>query len=159
LAQNVKRAIGFRVEPSLVHWAVVEGTSEAPILVAADKLTSPATFDEPQALTFYRERVSLLLAQHLPDVVAVRYAETFGRQSVRESDFRRCRIEGVILEASDSKGLKIMTGALASISKNLGTKAAKRYLESSDLRGLDWSRYPAKNIREAILVGASALGD
>ncbi len=155
----MKRAIGFRVEPGLVNWAVVEGTSEAPILaVPAAKLASPATYEEPQSLTFYRERVLLLLTEHMPDIVAVRYAETFGRQSVRESDYKRCRIEGVILEAASSKGLRIITGALASISKNLGTKAAKRYLESDDLRGLDWSKYPAKNVREAILVAASALG-
>jgi hypothetical protein len=137
----------------------VEGTSDAPILaVPADKLSSPATYDEPQALTFYRERVLLLLAQHRPDAVAVRYAETFGRRSVRESDYKRCRIEGVIIEAANSLGLAVATGALASISRNLGTKAAKHYLETDNLRGLDWARYPAKNIREAILVAASALG-
>jgi len=156
----VKRAIGFRVEPGLANWALVEGTSDTPILaVPAGKLISPATYDEAQALTFYRERVLLLLAEHLPDIVAVRYAETFGRQSVRDSDYRRCRIEGVILEAANSKGLNTVTGALASISKHLGTKAAKHYLECNDLRGLDWSRYPAKNVREAILVAASALGN
>jgi hypothetical protein len=91
-------------------------------------------------------------------MVAVRYPETFGRQSVRGADHRRCRIEGVIIEASNSAGLVVIAGALASISKNLGTKAAKHYLESDDLRGLDWSKYPAKNTREAILVAASALG-
>ncbi|MGO9125919.1 MAG: hypothetical protein ACLP6G_13655 [Terriglobales bacterium] len=154
----MKRAIGFRVEPGLVNWALVEGTSEEPILVATAKIAAPATFDEPQALSFYRERVLLLLAQHSPGVVAVRYAETFGRRGVDQSDYRRCRIEGVILEASDSRGLKAVTGALASISKNLGTKAAKDYLKSDDLRGLEWSKYPAKNVREAILVAASALG-
>ena len=154
----MRRAIGFRVEPTLVHWALVEGTPEAPILVAADKVAPPATYDESRALTFYRERVLLLFSQHSPDRVAVRYAETFGRRSVGEKDNRRCRIEGVLIEAASSRGLKVVTGALASISKNLGTKAAKHYLEGNDLRGLDWSKYPAKNVREAILVAASALG-
>jgi hypothetical protein len=154
----VKRAIGFRVEPTQVHWALVEGTPEAPILVAADKIIPPATYDESRALTFYRERALLLFSQHAPDWVAVRYAETFGRRAVGEKDNRRCRIEGVLIEAASARGLKVVTGALASISKNLGTKAAKHYLEGSDLRGLDWSRYPAKNVREAILVAASALG-
>jgi hypothetical protein len=154
----VRRAIGFRVEPSLVHWALVEGTPDAPILVAVEKITPPATYDESRALTFYRERALLLLSQHSPDLVAVRYPETFGRRSIGEKDNRRCRIEGVLIEAASSRGLKVVTGALASISKNLGTKGAKRYLEASDLRGLDWSKYPAKNVREAILVAASALG-
>ena len=117
----MKRAIGFRVEPGLANWAVVTGTSDAPILEAASKLTSPSTFEEPQALAFFREGVLLLLEQYKPDVVAVRYAETFGRQSVRESDYRRCRIEGVILEASNSRGIRLVTGALAAISKNLGS--------------------------------------
>ena len=156
----MKRAIGFRVEPGLINWALVEGTSEAPILAAPpSKLTSPATYSESQALTFYQERVLLLLTEHSPHFVAMRYAETFGRQGMRESDYRRCRIEGVVLEAANSRGIKVIAGALASISKNLGTRTAKHYLEDSDLRGLDWSKYPAKNMREAILVAASALGD
>lgn len=156
----MKRTIGFRVEPGLINWALLEGTSEAPVLAAPPgKLASPATYTEPQALSFYRERILLLLTEHAPDTVAVRYAETFGRQGVRESDYRRCRIEGVILEAANSKGIKVITGALASISKNLGAKAAKHYLEGNDLRGLDWAKYPAKNMREAILVAASALGN
>ena len=156
----MKRAIGFRVEPSLVNWAFVEGSPEQPVLaLPPGKLTSPVSYDEPQALTSYRERVLLLLEEHSPDVVAVRYAETFGRQGVRESDYRRCRIEGVILEAANSKGVRVITGALASISKNLGTRAAKHYLQDDDLRGLDWSKYPAKNMREAILVAVSALGN
>ena len=155
----MKRAIGFRVEPTLVHWALVEGTPEAPILVAVDKIAAPATYDdESRALTFYRERILLLLSQHSPDRVAVRYAETFGRRAAGAKDNQRCRIEGVLIEASSSRGLKVVTGALASISKNLGTTGAKRYLEANDLRGLDWSKYPAKNVREAILVAASALG-
>lgn len=137
----------------------MEGTSDAPILLAAARLSSPTTFDEQHALAFYRERVLLLLAEHSPSIAAIRYAETFGRRSVRESDFRRCRIEGVILELAGSRGLNTLTGALASISKNLGTKAAKRYLEGNDLRGLDWSKYPSVNVREAILVAASALGN
>jgi hypothetical protein len=141
-----------------VHWALVEGTSEAPILVAADTIAAPATYDdESRSLPFYRERVLLLLSQHSPDRVAVRYAETFGRRAGAK-DNQRCRIEGVLIEAASSRGPKIVTGALASISKNLGTKSAKHYLEASDLRGLDWSRYPAKNVREAISVAASALG-
>jgi hypothetical protein len=155
----VRRAIGFRVEPSSVNWALVEGTSDAPILaVPAEKISAPATYGEPQALAFYRERVRLLLAHHRPQMVAVRYPETFGRTSMREADHKRCRIEGVIVEAASSLGLLVITGALASISKNLGTKAAKHYLEADNLRGLDWSPYAAKNIREAILVAASALG-
>jgi hypothetical protein len=155
----VKRAIGFRVEPSLINWAIVEGTPEAPILaVPVAKLSAPATYGEPEALTFYRERVLLLIKEHRPTIAAIRYAETFGRNSVREVDYKRCRIEGVIEEAANSEGLIVVTGALASISKNLGTKAAKHYLEGNDLRGLDWSKYPAKNAREAILVAASALG-
>jgi len=155
----VTRAIGFRVEPRLVNWALVEGSSEAPTLaVPPGKLTSPSTFAEPEALSFYRERTLLLLVEHSPDVVAIRFPETFGRQGVREGDYRRCRIEGVILEAANSKGIRVVAGALASISKNLGSKAAKHYLQDDDLRGLDWSKYSAKNMREAILVAASALG-
>jgi hypothetical protein len=60
------------------------------------------------------------------------------------------------METAHCCGIAVVTGPLATISKNLGTKAAKKYLETDDLRGLDWSKCP-KNRREAILVAASAL--
>ena len=62
-----------------------------------------------------------------------------------------------MLEAAHSRSKRVVVGALTTISSSLGTKSAKKYLNDDDLRGLDWSRYRQKNLREAILVAAAAL--
>jgi hypothetical protein len=69
------RAIGFRVEPKALHWAVVEGATASPTLIAIDKISAPKTFSEPKILSFFRERVLHLIAHHHPDKGGVRYAE------------------------------------------------------------------------------------
>jgi hypothetical protein len=149
-------ALGLRAETSAINWAVVKGSTEEPILVAADSAAAPVAYDETSALTWFRKKFTQLVEMYSPNVVAIRYPETVMRPASQTSMHRRCRVEGVLVEAAQSSGLKVVTGALATISKNLGTKAAKRYLETSELRGLDWSKQP-KNRKEAILAAASAL--
>jgi len=148
--------IGFRAEPSAVNWAVVEGTKETPIKIDAGTLTTPATYDEAAALKWFREKVTELVCGLKPEVAAVRYPETFLKSARQASLNQRCRVEGVIVETLQSLGLRVLTGSLATISKNLGSKAAKHYLDAPDLRGLNWEKY-RPNVKEAILVAASAL--
>jgi hypothetical protein len=94
-----------------------------------------------------------------PGRVAVRYPEPRALGANKDSAKSRCRVEGVVLEACSSRNLEVVTGALTTISKNLGSKSgkAKEYLASDDLRGLDWSLLKNSKIREAILVAASVL--
>jgi hypothetical protein len=148
-------AIGFRAEPSALHWAVVEGTHRNPLLLAADTLKAPISFSEAASLGWFRSQVVHLYDQFSPAAAAVRYPETvMGRPNASAN--RRCRVEGVILEVAHSRGVEASTGALTTISKNLGTKGAKRYLGEDEFRGIDWSSY-SKNCQEAILVAVSAL--
>ena len=149
-------ALGFRAERSAINWAVVEGSREEPVLVAADQAVAPATYSEGAALVWFRDQVRQLIQVYSPQVVAIRYPETVIRSSAQLSMHKRCRVEGVLVEVAHSSGITVLTGALATISKNLGTKAAKHYLETEELRGLDWSGH-SKNRKEAILVAASAL--
>ncbi len=153
---NTVKALGFRAEPNAINWAVVEGSCEVPVLVGADQAAAPLAFDEAAALAWFREHVRGLIETYSPTVVGIRYPETFGSHAGNASAHRRCRVEGVIAEAAASKGVTVRTGSLVTISKNLGPKAAKKYLESEEFRGVDWAKY-SKNRREAILVAASAL--
>jgi hypothetical protein len=151
------KAIGFRAEPSAITWAVVEGTKDQPILVGHGKEVPPATFDEVAALKWFRVQIQHIVHLYSPQIAAVRYPETFQPRAKVAPLGQRCRVEGVLIEAASSCGVdKVLTGPLATISKNLGTKAAKHYLESDELRGLDWSKHKDHE-REAILVAASAL--
>jgi len=155
----VARVLGFRAEPASVNWAVVEGDPDLPILVLAGSLAAPASYSDPEALSWFRIQVHRLIDQFSPTLVAVRFPEAFVPSRARDSDRRRCRLEGVIIEGAQSRGLVVQTGALATISKNLETSPtkAKAYLEREEFRRLDWSSFP-KNVREAILVAVSGLG-
>jgi hypothetical protein len=151
----VKRALGLRAEAKQVHWAVVEGTRENPILVDHGSAAAPVDLDDAPALSWYNNRVKHLIQSHHPDLATIRTAESIARGSNKEGNRRRLRIEGVLLQTIDSRGLKVTMGALAMMSGRLGSQA-KQYLDSGDLRGLDISAFPLPS-KEAILVAVAAL--
>lgn len=150
------RILGYRAEARQFHWAVVEGTRHEPVLVEHDKAAAPVGLDEAAALSWIRERARLLIRAHKPDGAALRSPEPVARGSNKEGARRRLRIEGVLLEASDSCRVKVTVGALAKISADLGTKSAKAYLERGEVRGLDISKFP-NPAKEAILVAVAGL--
>jgi hypothetical protein len=150
------KSLGIRAEPNTVHWAIAEGSAAAPILVAIDTAEAPAAYEEGAALSWYRDRIGFVIDQYKPQIMAIRYSEPIGKSRGSDAAHQRSRLEGVILECGDSKNLKIVAGALVTITKNLGSDSAKKYLDQENLRGLDWSKY-SKNKREAILAAVSVL--
>lgn len=150
------RAFGIRAEPKRINWAVLEGKKERPHLHASGKETAPAAFDEAESLGWFRKRVIFILEQYNPTKVAIRHPERNSRGANTDAARARCRVEGVILEVANSKALEVVTGALNTVSKNLGSDSAKDYLESDEFRGLNWGNY-ANYLKEAILVAASVL--
>ena len=151
------RILGIRAGPKAFHWAVVEGTQEAPSLLAQGKAEAPASYEEPAAIAALRDRVLHLIDTYHPTAVGVRFAESFGGGAGNtDSARRRCRVEGVVLEASHSRGLGVLTGALSRIGAKLGTRTPKKYIEGGDLRGLDLSALPSPR-REAVLVAVAQL--
>jgi len=150
------RTLGIRAEPGAINWAVTEGSVEAPVLVAAETAEAPASYDEGQALSWYRDRINFIIDQYQPHTLAIRYAEPIGKSRGTDAAHQRSRLEGVILEAGCAKNLRIVTGPLVTITKHLGSGSAKTYLGQEDLRGLDWSEY-SKNKKEAIIAAAAVL--
>ena len=147
------KALGFRAESGQIHWAVVEGTPEAPIVVAHDSAAAPVNLDEAPGLSWYSNRVRLLVETYQPAAAAIRTAEPISKSN--NTGATPLRIEGVLLQTLDSCNLAVTLGALATISGKLGTQA-KRYIESGKCRGLDLTKIqPAR--REAILVAVAAL--
>lgn len=152
------RAIGVRAEAEQFHWAVVEGTREAPILVEHGRVEAPNGSAEALALSELRNRVVFLVRAHQPTTGVVRCAESNAPNSKTTAARRRGRLEGVVLEALNAAGVQVMVCMLATVSSSLGIdrKRAKEYLERGELRTIDMRGMPAQ-AREAILVGASAL--
>ena len=152
----VVRALGLRVEPKQLHWAVVEGDPDAPILVGHDKAKPPVHVGEPEALSYYRERLTFLIEKYQVKMVGIRYQETHGRHGKIDTICRRSRIEGVLVEGANAARLPVVSGAMGQLSAALGVKTAKPALERGDLRGLDLSSFPAIR-RDAVLAAVAAL--
>lgn len=150
-------AIGFRAEPKAIQWSVVSGTKGEPLIIADGNLAAPKTYSEAAALSWYRNQVLLLVDQYQPISGAVRYAELVSRNNTASTQ-TRLRIEGVILEALDSKGIiHVVTGALNTLSASIGgSKQAKKYLAGNEFRGVNWSER-SSNRKEAILAATAAL--
>ena len=158
MTENPKRTIGLRAEPRVLHWAVVEGTQDQPVLIAHDKAETPAAYEEAAALSWFRRRVFHLIDTYVPMAAGIRFPEPSARGGNKDSAKQRSRVEGVLLEAVHSRGLTIVTGALTTIAAKLGTRKAKKYIDDAELRGIDLSRLPPPR-REAVLVGVAALGE
>jgi Holliday junction resolvasome RuvABC endonuclease subunit len=155
------RAIGFRVEPQTVNYAVVEGTKQEPILILYNKISPPKSYDqESSQLVWYRERLLTIIEQYQPQYAAIRFPEpnSFNKTKV-EPLLKRARIEGVILESLGNKGIECIAGALQKISSEINSKSAKQYLSNDNFRNLDWSNIKNGNQREAILVAVTQLED
>lgn len=150
-------ALGIRAEPAALHWAVVEGTVDAPVLRGCASHQCPKTFTEPAALAWVRKQVLGHVAQFKVNVVGLRTAEPTARGAGKGSAQRRVRIEGVVMEATESEGLSIMCGALVTIGRHLGSERPKDYLAAEELRGLSWKGRKNEE-KEAILVAVAALG-
>ena len=153
------RALGLRADPDGFHWAVVTGSRREPILMAHDYAEAPRTYAEAEALAWCRARVHEIIEAHQPQHVAIRYPEPISRGK-GDAARRRCRVEGVLLEAAACLSLPTQTGALVTIAKRLGTTArgAKEYLDAEEFRKLDWNKL-SPGRREAILVGVGVLDE
>lgn len=155
------RAIGFRVEPQTVNYAVVEGTKKEPILILCNKISPPKSYDqESSQLVWYRERLLTIIEQYQPQYAAIRFPEpnSFGKTKV-EPLLKRARIEGVILESLGREEIECKVAALTKISSEINSKSARQYLDNDDFRNLDWSNIKNRNQREAILVAVTQLED
>ncbi|MGA2336828.1 MAG: hypothetical protein ABSG08_15790 [Terriglobales bacterium] len=149
--------LGIRAEPSAFHWAIVTGTPDQPVLHAPGTESSPKTFSEAESLAWIRQRVLYILDTYKPVRVAVRYPERNAMGANTDSAKARCRVEGVVMEAASSKNVEVVTGTLATFGKHSGDHSLKDDLDCEGFRGLDWSEYKTKGLREAIRVAASLL--
>jgi hypothetical protein len=148
--------LGLRAEPKGFHWAIVTGTLRQAVLEGSGSEAAPETFSEAESLAWVRQKAAYIIDIYKPTAVAVRYPERVARGFNKDSAKSRCRVEGVLVEVSGTKNRTVVTGALNTFGKHLGSKFPKDDLSSDELRGLDWSQHKDK-VREAILVAVSLL--
>jgi hypothetical protein len=149
-------AIGFRVAPDAIHWAVVSLVDGLPVLEDHAQATLPKDYNEQEALSWVRDRVLHLLDQHRVEIAGMKYPEQIARSKHADAARTRSRIEGVILQALHERGVRAWTGAFKALSGTIGSGSAKAYLETEDLRGMRWEKLPTYR-REAALFAYAAL--
>ncbi len=101
--ETEKRTLGIRAQERHVYWAIMSGTKSSPCVHASGQEDAPGTFDEAEALAFFRSRLILIIDKYKPAKVAVRYPERSPGANKNEAK-ARCRVEGVALELSSSRG-------------------------------------------------------
>jgi hypothetical protein len=153
----MKCILGVRAERAAVHWAIVQGTLNQPILHAHGSEVAPDSYNEGESLVWIRKRLVYIIDTFKPAKVAVRYPERNAQGANKDSAKARCRVEGVVLEAAGSENLPTVTGAMGTFGKHSESDSPKEELKEGDLRGLDWSKYKDSKLREAIFVAASLL--
>jgi hypothetical protein len=149
------RIAGFRAEPDAFNWAIVEGSLEAPVLVAVERVEGPKGYTDSEMLSHFRTRLLHVIRTHSPVAAGLRTPEPIARGG-GESAKRRLRVEGVLLAVCGESGLEVTLGALVTINSRLGSKSAKLFLNSDEYRGIDWSKLTTAK-RESILIGTSLL--
>ena len=66
------KILGVHVAKSQFRYAVLEGTKEAPVLVAKDKQTTVDPNDVPALMDWYDTQIAGILDAHSPDKIAYR---------------------------------------------------------------------------------------
>ncbi|MGA2903767.1 MAG: hypothetical protein ABSD98_08045 [Candidatus Korobacteraceae bacterium] len=149
--------LGVRSEPAAVHWAIVSGSPDDLILDAHGSEVAPGSYSEGESLAWIRQRVLHILDTYRPTKVGIKYPERNAMGANKDATKCRCRVEGVVLEVASTQNLVTVTGALGTFAKLIHSKSPATDLGADDLRGLDWSRFKDKKMREAIYVAASVL--
>ena len=65
--------LGVRAEPAAIHWAIVQGTLNRPILHAHGSEVAPNAYTEGESLVWIRKRLVYIIDTFKPMKVAVRY--------------------------------------------------------------------------------------
>ncbi len=149
------RCLGIRSIANGAHWAVLDGTRQAPVLVARGVVEPPKGTHEPAALAHLREELRRLIQLYGVEYVVVRAVEQ--RANAREKLYPRIRAEAVALEAGQSSGLHTSHLDETRIASLLGlARPVPGTRRPRELGSLDLSRLTENEVN-AILASAARL--
>jgi len=138
------KSIGFRVEPTAVNYAVVTGTKQEPELLYYETINAPKSYDkEALRLLWYRDRLVTILSNDNLDFGVIRLPESVAKTK-QDTLLKRARIEGLIFAVLKELGINCTAGALNTISSDINSQSAKKYLSQDDFRDLNWSNIKNK---------------
>lgn len=149
------RAIGIRVSPRHVFYAVVETGDDREVLAVASLIVPPA-LDLPQQLHFIRTTILDLMAEYEVRRAGIRLTEP----TAKSTSVERLNLEGVIQELLSSSDVEAyFAGPIATIAARLGEadrSRVKEYFEGQSFMGLEgWSDYTREK-RESVVTAVAA---
>ena len=155
---GVTRAIGIRVTPKIVYYAVVETLPpEAIELLTVGSLPVPFALELPDRLSFVRTTLLDIIAEFEVARAGIRLIE----YTAKRIPIERVNLEGVIQELLSSSSVEgYFAGAIARIAGLLGEPdrtRIKQYFEGEDFMGVEDWRKRASEEREAIVTAVAAL--
>lgn len=154
------RAIGIRVAPKDVYYAVVEESdkmdSELELLTVAFVVVPPA-LELPSQLHFIRTTVLDIMAEYGVRRAGIRLTES----TAKSMSVARLNLEGVIQELISSSGVEAyFAGPIATIAAHLGEKErsrVKEHFEGADFMEIDGWATLSRERRESIVTAVAAI--
>lgn len=151
------RAIGVRVSPKRVFYAVVSGTDGLRELLTASSLLVPPALEPPDQLRFVRATLLDIMAEYTVTRAGIRISE----YTAQKMSVERMNMEGVVQELLSSSDVEAyFAGRIATIAALLrepDRARVKRYIEGELFMNVPrWDSYPSE-AREAILTAVAAL--
>lgn len=151
-------SIGFRVSPTKVTFAIVQGTpGQAFTLVNASAVNIPPALETPRQLQFIRTTLLDVMDEYAVTRAGLRLAEHTAQQ---KNPFR-LNLEGVVQELLASSSVeRFVSGPIATIASLLGLrdrKIVKSLIagEESPAYAMDWAALTGEE-REAVLMAVGA---
>lgn len=163
--QMEEKAIGFRVSPNEIYYAIVVNKEENYEFDSISSLKIPLAIDEPKKLSFIRNTVSTILLQYNIQFAGIKLIEGNARAAINNGLIFRFNVEGVLKELlSNSTTKNCLLGLTTNIAAILEIEKAKS-VEMLDLildtEGIitDSDKKITAEHKEAILVALAALED
>lgn len=151
------RAIGIRVSPKRVFYAVVTRTDLLCELLTTSSLLVPPALEPPDQLRFVRATLLDIIAEYTVKRAGIRISE----YTAQKISFERINMEGVVQELLSSSDVEAyFAGRIATIGALLrepDRARVKRYFEGEQFMNVPgWDSYPSE-AREAIITAVAAL--
>ena len=148
--------LGFRCSNSDITYAVLDGTREAPTIVAVETLSTPKGFTRRRCLRWVLNEADVLIKRH--SVVRVVLKKHEGRQASSAYE-HRVEHEAAIMIASEDNGLEpCVKKGKSTIAKDLGLKGKGQYLATKlDTSPIDGFDGLSSKKQEAVQIAWSSL--
>ena len=150
-------SVGIRASTSEINYVIIEGSFANPKLITADKLREPISYSFSETLVYYRVQFLSLCKEYKINTCGIRTAEPLSRlKGSSEGAIKRANIEGVMIEASASQGIKTIVGANSTFSPLLDVKSIKDLISAKEYKNLSkWTKL-SQDFKEATLVAIAS---